>query len=160
MCGGVNDSDGKNISNDKANFSLLLILLPLLFFDLCFGRTWAIFFFSFLRWVVDTPNSTVGHLSIFSAQVGIFVPLILLRTLVHFYLSSHSFSFFSEVPGTCPFLLARIFLHNPCLFCIKSFQRERITTLGTVSDNFFSNFNDWWWMVQQMCASEYLNLTT
>jgi len=34
MCGGVNDSDGENISNDKAHFSLLLILLSLLFFDL------------------------------------------------------------------------------------------------------------------------------
>ena len=146
MCGGVNDNDGENISNDKAYFSLLLILLPLLFFDLCFGRTWAIFFlfFSFLRWVVDTSNSTVGHLSIFSAQVGIFVPLILLRTLVHFYLSSHFFlSFFSEVPGTCPFLFPRIFWHNPCLFCIESFQRERITIFGTMSDNIFSNFNEW-----------------
>ena len=140
-------------------FSLLLILLSLLFFDFCFGRTWAIFFFSFFRWVVDTPNSTVGHLSIFSTQVGIFVPLILLWTLVHFYLSSHSFSFV-EVPGTCPFLLPRIFLHNPCLFCIESFQRERITIFGTLSDNIFSNFNIWRWMVQQMCASEYLNLTT
>ena len=102
-----------------------------------------LFFSFFFRWVVDTPNSTVGHLSIFSAQVGIFVPLILLRTLVHFYLSSHSFSFFFEVPGTCPFLFPRIFLHNPCLFCIESFQRERITIFGTVSDNIFSNFNEW-----------------
>ena len=109
------------------------------------GLSFSLLFF--FRWVVDTPNSTVGHLSIFSAQVGIFVPLILLRTLVHFYLSSHSFSFFSEVPGTCPFLFPRIFLHNPCLFCIESFWRERITTLGTVSDNIFSNFNEWWWMV-------------
>ena len=144
MCGGVNYSDGENISNDKAYFLLLLILLSLLFFDLCFRRTWAISFSSFFfRWVVDTPNSTVGHLSIFSAQVGIFVPLILLWTLVHFYLSSHSFSFFSEVPSTCPFLLPHIFLHNPCLFCIESFQRERIRIFGIVSDNniFFSNLN-------------------
>ena len=135
----------KCISDNKTYFSLLLILLPLLFFDLCFGRTWAISLFFW--WVVDTPNSTVGHLSIFSAQVGIFVPLILLQTLVHFYLSSHSFSFFVEVPGTCPFLFPRIFLHNPCLFCIESFWRERITTLRTVSDNIFSNFNEWWWRV-------------
>ena len=136
----------KCISDDKTYFSLLLILLSLLFFDLCFGRTWAIFFSYFFRWVVNTPNSTVGHLSIFFAQVGIFVPLILLRTLVHFYLSSHSFSFFFEVPSTCPFLFPRIFLHNSCLFCIESF-RERITTFGTVSENIFSKFNDWWWMV-------------
>ena len=27
MCGGVNDSDGENINNDKAYFPLLLILL-------------------------------------------------------------------------------------------------------------------------------------
>ena len=113
------------------------------------------FMFFFFRWEVNSPNSTVGHLSIFFAQVGIFVPLILLRTLVHFYLSSHSFSFcpflplvslfffFFEVPGTCPFLFPRIFLHNPCLFCIESFWRERITTIGTVSDNIFSNFNEW-----------------
>jgi len=48
MCDGVNDSDGENIGNDnKTYFSLLLILLSLLFFDLCFGRTWAIFFFFF-----------------------------------------------------------------------------------------------------------------
>jgi len=47
MCGGVNDSDGENISNDKAYFLLLLILLSLLFFDLLFGRTWAIFFLFF-----------------------------------------------------------------------------------------------------------------
>ena len=115
------------ISNNKIFFSLLLILLSLLLFDFCFERTWAIFFLSlfFFRWVVDTPNSTVGHLSIFSTQVGIFVHLILLRTLVHFYLSSHSFSFFFEVPGTCPFLFPRIFLHNLCLFCIESFFRER-----------------------------------
>ena len=140
MCDGVNDNDGDN----KTYFSLLLILLPLLFFDLCFGRTWAIFFLSFFfRWVVDTPNSTVGHLSIFFAQVGIFVPLILLRTLVYFHLSSHFFSFFFEVPGTCPFLFPRIFLHNPCLFCIESFFRKRITIFGTVSDNIFSNFNEW-----------------
>ena len=79
----------------------------------------------FFRWVVDTPNSTIGHLSIFSVQVGIFVFLILLRTLFHFYLSSQSFSFFFEVPGTCPFLFPRIFLHNPCLFCIEFFlERE------------------------------------
>ena len=127
--------------SDKTYFSLLLILLSLLLFDLCFGRTWAISFF--FRWVIDTPNSTVGHLSFFSAQVGIFVPLILLRTFVHFYLSSHSFCFFFEVPGTCPFLFPRIFLHNPCLFCIESFKRERITIFGTVSENIFSNFNDW-----------------
>ena len=120
MCGGVNDSNGGNISNDKTYFSLLLILLSLLFFDLCFGRTWAISLF-FFSWVVDSPNSTIGHLSFFSAQVGIFVPLILLRTLVYFYLSSHSFFF--EVLGTCPFLFPRIFLHNPCLFCTESFQR-------------------------------------
>ena len=153
----------KCISDNKTYFSLLLILLPLLFFDLCFGRTWAICLYFLFRWVVDTPNSTVGHLSIFSAQVGIFVPLILLQTLVHFYHSSHSFFsffFFFEVLGTCPFLFPRIFLHNPCLFCIESFQRERITILGTVGDNIFSNFNEWWWRVQQMCASEYLNLTT
>ena len=109
MCGGVNDSDGENISNDKAYFSLLLILLPLLFFDLCFGRIWAIIFFSFLRWVVDTPNSTIGHLSIFSTQVGIFVPLILLRTLVHFYLSSHSFSLFSRFRALAPFYFIAYF---------------------------------------------------
>jgi len=30
MCGGVNDSDGGNISDDKTYFSLLLILLSLL----------------------------------------------------------------------------------------------------------------------------------
>ena len=90
----------KCISDNKTYFSLLLILLPLLFFDLCFRRTWAIslylfiyLFIYFFRWVVDTPNSIVGHLSIFSAQVGNFVPLILLRTLVHFYLSSNSFLF-------------------------------------------------------------------
>ena len=111
MCGGVNDSNGGNISNDKTYFSLLLILLSLLLFDLCIGRTWAIFFFSlFLRWVVDTPNSTVGHLSIFSDQVGIFVPLILLRTLVHFYLSSHSFFFlFSRFQALAPFYFLAYF---------------------------------------------------
>ena len=102
------------------------------------GLSFLLFFF--FRWVVDTPNSTIGQLSIFSTQVGIFVRLIRLRTLVYFYLSSHSFSFFFEVPGTCPFLFPRIFLHNPCLFRIESFWRERITTLGTVSDNIFSNF--------------------
>jgi len=101
----------------------------------------------FFRSVENTPNSTTGHLSIFFAQVGIIVPLILLRILVHFYLSSQSFSFFFEVSGTCPFLFPRIFLHNSCLFCIESFWRERITTLGTANDNIFSNFNEWWWMV-------------
>ena len=149
MCGGVNDSNGGNIINDKTYFSLLLILLSLLFFDLCFGRTWAIFFFLlfFSRWVVNTPNSTVRHLSIFSAQVGIFVPLILLRTLFHFYLSSHSFLSFSRFRALAPFYFLAYFFHNPCLFCIESFWRERITTLGTVSDNIFDNFNKWWWMV-------------
>jgi len=43
MCGGVNDSDGKKcISDNKTYFSLLLILLTPLFFDLCCGKTWAI----------------------------------------------------------------------------------------------------------------------
>ena len=129
---------------------MLLILLYLLLLIFALGEHGLSFFSSFsslfFRWVVNTPNSTVGHLSIFSAQVGIFVPLILLRTLVYFYLSSHFFFFF-EVPGTCPFLFPRVFLHNPCLFCIESFWREGITTLETVNDNIFSNFNEWWWMV-------------
>ena len=104
--------------------------------------------FFFFRWVVNTPNSTVGHLSIFSAQVGIFVPLILLRTLVHFYLSSHSFSFFFEVPGHLPlFISSYIFCITHASSALNLFLRERITTLGTVSDNIFSNFNEWWWMV-------------
>ena len=59
---------------------------PLLIFAL--GEHGLSFLLSFFRWVVNTPNSTIGHLSNFSAQVGIFVPLILLRILVHFYLSS------------------------------------------------------------------------
>ena len=144
MCGGVNDSNGENISNNKTYFSLLLILQSLLLLIFALGEHGLSFpSFPFFRWVANTPNSTVGHLSIFSARVGIFVPLFLLRTLVHFYLSSHSFSFFFEVPGTCPFLLTRKRLHNPCLFCIESFWRERITTLGTVSNNIFSNFNEW-----------------
>ena len=82
MCGGVNDSDGKNISNDKTYFSLLLILLSLLFFSLCFGRTWAISLF--FSWVVDTPNSTVGHLSIFRSGGHLCTP--------------------NSTPDTCPFL--------------------------------------------------------
>ena len=132
-------------SNNKTWFSLLLILLSLLLFDLCFGRPWAIFFFSGGQQIPLILLSDTCPF--FSAQVGIFITLILLRTLVHFYLSSHSFSFFSEVPGTCPFLFPRMFLHNPCLFCIKSFQRERITILGTVSDNIFQQFlmNDDGW---------------
>ena len=111
--------------------------------DLCFGRTWAIFF----RWVVDTPNSTVGHLSIFSAQVGIFVPPNSTPDTCPFLPLVSLFLFLFEVPGTCPFLFPHIFLHNPCLFYIESFQRERVTIFRIVSDNIFSNFNDWWWMV-------------
>ena len=124
MCGGVNDSDGENISNNKTYFSLLLILLSLLFFDLCFGRTWAISLFSFFsRWVVDSPNSTVGHLSFFSAQVGIFVPLILLRTLVYFYLSSHSFSF-SRFRALAPFYFLAYFCITHASSALNLF-RER-----------------------------------
>ena len=49
------------------------------------------FFSFFFKWAPSTPNSTIGHVSIFSTQVDIFVPLILLQTLVHFYLLSHPF---------------------------------------------------------------------
>ena len=38
MCGGVNDSDGKNISNHKTYFSLLLILLSLLLLIFALGE--------------------------------------------------------------------------------------------------------------------------
>ena len=124
MCGGVNDSDGKKcISDNKTYFSLLLILLPLLFFDLCFGRTWAISLF--VRWVVDTPHSTVGHLSIFSTQVGIYVPLILLRTLVHFYLSSHSFLFsFSRFRALAPFYFLTYFCITHVSSALNLLERE------------------------------------
>ena len=146
MCGRVNDSNGENISNDKTYFSLLLILLSLLLFDLCFGRTWTIFFFFFSYFFSGGQRIPLILLSdtcpFFPLRWASLYPRILLRTLVHFYLSSHSFFFFFEVPGTCPFLFPRIFLHNPCLFCIESFQRERITILRTVSDNIFSNFNE------------------
>ena len=47
-----------------------------------------ILFFFLLRWVSCTPNSTVGHLSIFTSRL--------------------TFVFSFEVPGTCPFLFPRI----------------------------------------------------
>ena len=93
-----------------------------------------LFFSFFFRWVVDTPNSTIGHLSIFSAQVGIFVPLILLRTLVHFYLLSHSFSFFLRFRALAPFYFLAYFCITHASSALNLF-RERITILGTVSDN-------------------------
>ena len=54
-----------------------------------------LFFFFPLRWVFCTPNSTVGHLSIFTSRLTFF------------------FSF--VVPGTCPFLFPRIFLESTYL---------------------------------------------
>ena len=38
MCGGVNDSNGENISNDKTYFPLLLILLSLLLLIFALGE--------------------------------------------------------------------------------------------------------------------------
>ena len=134
----------KYISDDKTYFSLLLILLSLLPLIYALGEH-GLYFPLFFRWVINTPSYY--------------------RTLVHFFrLGGHlctpnstpdtcpflplvSLFFFIEVLGTCPFLFPRVFLHNPCLFCIESFWRDGITTLGTVSDNIFSNFNEWWWMV-------------
>jgi len=111
------------------------------------GLSFSSLFLPFFRWVVNTPNSTVGHLSIFFRSSGHHcTPNSTPDTCPFLHLVS-LFSFFFEVPGTCPFLFPRIFLHNPCLFCIESFWRERITALGTVSDYIFSNFNEWWWMV-------------
>ena len=63
------------------------------FFSLFFESP---FFSLFLKWAPSTPNSTVGYVSIFSTQVGICVPLILLRTLVHFF-PLISLSFFYQI---------------------------------------------------------------
>ena len=66
------------------------------FFSFFFFGLSLFFIFFFFKWAPSTPNSTVGDVPIFSTQVGIFVPLNLLQTLVHFYLSSHSF-FFNQI---------------------------------------------------------------
>jgi len=148
MCGGVNDSDSENIYvmiKLTSHCSSYCYLSSSLIFAL--GEHGLSFLFFFFRWVVDTPNSTVGHLSIFSTQVGIIILLILLWTLVHFYLSSHSVSFFSRFRVLSPFYFLVYFCITHASSALNHF-RERITILGTVSDNnIFSNFNEWWLMV-------------
>jgi len=93
MCGGVNDSDGEN--ELTSHCSSYCYLSSSLTFDL--GEHGLSLFF---RWVADTPNSTLGHLSIFSAQVGIFVPP-------------------NSTPDSCPFLPL------VSLFFFLSFSRFR-----------------------------------
>ena len=53
-----------------------------------YGENEMLFFFFSLRWVSCTPNSSVGHLSIFTSHL--------------------TFFFCSEVLSTCPFLFPRI----------------------------------------------------
>ena len=82
--------------DDGDNNGESLILLLLLWGDTylpCFLKFYEenemLFFFFSLRWVSCTPNSTVGHLSIFTSRL--------------------TFFFCFEVPGSCPFLFPRIF---------------------------------------------------
>ena len=62
-----------------------------LIFFLLFSLSLSFFSF-FFKWAPSTSNSTIGHVSIFSTHVGIFVPLILLWTLVLLPLVSLFFS--------------------------------------------------------------------
>ena len=130
MCDGVNDSDDKNIQ--------VIIRLSSHCSSYCYLSSSLIFALGehglslFFRWVVDTPNSTVGHLSIFSAQVGIFVLLILLRTLVHFYLSSHSFFFlsFSRLRALAPFYFLAYFCITHASSALNLFRGREQQYLG------------------------------
>jgi hypothetical protein len=73
-----------------------------------------LFFFS-LRWVSCTPNSTVGHLSIFTSRL--------------------TFSFF-EVPSTCSFLFPRIYIF---LEQSPSFENIASGSRNDLSINFTGN---------------------
>ena len=100
---------------------------------------------SFFRWVVDTPNSTIGHLSIFCSSGHLCTPTP--NTCPFLPLVSLSFSFFSRFQALAPFYFLAYFCITHASSASNLF-RERITTFGTVSDNiFFSNFNERWWMV-------------
>ena len=57
-------------------------------------------FFFPLKWVSCTPNSTIGHLSIYTSRL--------------------TFSFF-EVSGTCPFLFPHLFIYLFIYFSFLSF---------------------------------------
>ena len=78
-----------------------------------------IFFIFSLRWVSCTPNSTVGHLSIFTSRL------------------TFSFSFF-EVSGTCPFLFPRIhfFLeHSLSWNNVASGSNQKISSIYFTGNN-------------------------
>jgi hypothetical protein len=113
-------------------------------------RTWAIFFFHSGGYLC-TPNSTVGHLSIFTSHLTLFL---FFRGSEHLLLFISSF-FFLRFRALAPFyfliyiyIYIYIYLHNPCLFCIESFWRGKITILGTTSSNnifnkFLMNGDEW-----------------
>ena len=96
MCGEwmVYGDDGDNNGENNGGGSLILLLLfegiyTFLAFETLWGEWDALLFpFFSLRWVSCTPNSTVGHLSIFTSRL--------------------TFSF--EVLSTCSFLFPRIII--------------------------------------------------
>ena len=99
MCGEwmVYGDDGDNNGESLILvFALLRGYIPFLLFRNFFeeNEMLYIFFFFPLRWVSRTPNSTVGHLSIFTSRLT-FSFLSRFRALAYFYfLVSFFFSFF------------------------------------------------------------------
>ena len=78
-----------------------------------------IFFFFPLRWVSCTPNSTVGHLSIFTSRL------------------TFSFLFF-EVSGTWPFLFPRIHFfseHSPSWNNVARGSNQNISSIYFTGNN-------------------------
>ena len=102
MCGGwmVYSDDGDNGENNGESLILLLLFWGNTYLSCTlkvFERNEMLYIFLFfsLRWVSCTPNSTVGHLSIFTSRLT-FSFLSRFRALAPFYFLVFTFLFFSE----------------------------------------------------------------